>query len=199
MDFYSVKQMTNASSLKDKLLDLGCGTRPIAGWTNVDMYPGEGVDVVLDLDTPTWPWADNSIQEIFSSHTIEHVKDCVHFMKECHRILAPGGYCTIRVPHGWNEAAMGDPTHQRPFFMWTMSAFNRGYDESNTFSLQHMKQGRWNFTWEIVQMEMMMMDWVKKWPFWRRWSIHLAQYINNVCSEIKVIYKKPITEQIKEK
>lgn len=190
MDSYIVP--TNiALNLKSKYLNLGCGTAHMDGWTNVDLYPGEGVDVVLDLDQPVWPWADGSIKEIFSAHTIEHVKDHIHFMKECHRILAPGGYCSIRCPFGFNEAAMGDPTHQRPFFPWTFAGFAHGYDIHNTRSQQH-HPSRWNFSWDIIEMAVLMSDWVQKLPFYKLYSTKLMYILNNVGSEIRVVYKKPL-------
>jgi hypothetical protein len=39
-------------------LNLGSGQRPKEGWVNVDKYPP--ADVIHDLESLPWPWADNS-------------------------------------------------------------------------------------------------------------------------------------------
>jgi SAM-dependent methyltransferase len=44
-----------------------------AEWVNVDSAPIEGVDKVMDLFTYPWAFADNSVDEIFCSHIIEHI------------------------------------------------------------------------------------------------------------------------------
>ncbi len=97
-------------------LDFGCGPNKQAGFIGVDVIPFEGVDVVLDLNTERWPWEDNSITEVFTSHFVEHLEahERVHFINELHRILKPGGKCTIITPHWASTRAYGDLTHKWP-------------------------------------------------------------------------------------
>lgn len=96
-------------------LDLGCGPRKQPGFHGVDALDFIGVDTVADLRQP-WPWADNSIEEVFSSHFLEHLTGAerVHFANELWRVLQVGGKATIIVPHWSNACAYGDPTHQWP-------------------------------------------------------------------------------------
>ena len=53
-------------------LQLGCGNDPKPGWINHDLVQLEGVDIVHDLHDRPWPWADNSIDEIWAKDVLEH-------------------------------------------------------------------------------------------------------------------------------
>jgi predicted SAM-dependent methyltransferase len=54
------------------LLNLGCGTRRHAAWTNVDLVPA-GPDVIaVDLRRPL-PFPDGSFQAVYSAHVLEHL------------------------------------------------------------------------------------------------------------------------------
>ena len=98
-------------------LDLGCGTRKQPGFHGVDAIEFVGVDQVVDLRQP-WPWADGSIEEVYSSHFVEHLtnRERVHFFNELYRVLKDKGTARIIVPHWANHCAYGDPTHQWPPF-----------------------------------------------------------------------------------
>lgn len=106
-------------------LNLGSGPGKREGFLSVDAIAFPQVDVITDLTGP-WPWKDNSVSEVFSSHCIEHftAKQRVHFVNELYRVLAPGvrdaagkpvsGFATIIAPHWASCRAYGDPTHQWP-------------------------------------------------------------------------------------
>ena len=57
-------------------------------------------DVIWDLSITPYPWEDNSIEAIHSSHVIEHLnkQDGINMVKECYRILEPGGVLTLCCP-----------------------------------------------------------------------------------------------------
>ncbi len=90
-------------------LNLGCGRDIREGWTNVDRFPGPGVDVVADLDD--LPFPDGSAEHVYASHVLEHVVDFAATWQEIHRVLAVGGTLHGRVPYGLNT----DPFHVRYF------------------------------------------------------------------------------------
>jgi Methyltransferase domain len=96
-------------------LNLGAGSRPMAGWVNVDRMPLPGIDEVWDLDRTPWPWWANSVQAITARDIFEHVADAVEFMVECHRVLVDGGRLWIRTPNIALSPvdAFTDPTHRR--------------------------------------------------------------------------------------
>lgn len=103
-------------------LNLGCGSQVVAGWTNVDWVPGARLaklplfkainrklrffradwhkDIVLHDLTRPFPWPEESVDVVYSSHTLEHPskEEGLKFLKECHRVLRRGGIIRILVP-----------------------------------------------------------------------------------------------------
>lgn len=78
-------------------INLGCGTKKLDGYVNVDQC-GEP-DIRWDLSQFPWPFEDESIDEVFSEHFLEHIHDYEKTIKEIHRILIPGGKFRAVVPH----------------------------------------------------------------------------------------------------
>jgi predicted SAM-dependent methyltransferase len=81
-------------------LHLGCGTIRLPGWINIDVNANRDVvDLQWDL-TRTFPLPANSCRYIYSEHVMEHfdVSDGVSILKECHRLLMPGGVLRIAMP-----------------------------------------------------------------------------------------------------
>jgi len=78
-------------------LNLGCGDKKRAGYVNVDNCGDP--DFLHDLSVFPWPWADDSVDEVFSEHFLEHVEDYEKTVLEIHRILKPGGVIWFKVPH----------------------------------------------------------------------------------------------------
>lgn len=96
-------------------LNLGCGTRLLRGYVNVDLVKVEGVDLVHDLDELPWPWPGNYIDEIEARDVFEHVRNPIGFMCEAHRVLRRGRYLHMRTPNVLTNPfdAFTDPTHLR--------------------------------------------------------------------------------------
>jgi|HubBroStandDraft_5_1064220.scaffolds.fasta_scaffold00363_15 predicted SAM-dependent methyltransferase len=79
-------------------LNIGTGGHDLVGWVNLDeTKPG---DVLARV--PPAPFRDECFDEILMSHVVEHMRlnDGRALMKECHRILKPGGVMTVIVPDG---------------------------------------------------------------------------------------------------
>ena len=113
-------------------LDLGCGVRKQPGFLGVDVRAFPGVDVVCDLTGP-WPWADNSVDEVFASHVVEHFTAAqrIHVFNELGRVLKPGARATVITPHWASGRAYGDLTHQWPpvtefFYFYLNRAWREG-------------------------------------------------------------------------
>ena len=103
-------------------LNLGCGSQLPSGWVNVDYALGARVARIplfrvfnkrlrlfrMDWDdsiylhdlTRPFPWPDNSIDIVYSSHTLEHMsrEKGKAFLHQCHRVLKSGGIIRIVVP-----------------------------------------------------------------------------------------------------
>lgn len=109
-------------------LHLGCGRDIRAGWINLDASPLPGVAVVADLDDcgkMPLPLADDSIDEFFGSHVLEHLRNPLPFMQELHRIASAGAKAVFRVPYGSSDDADEDPTHMRRYFLNSFHYFSQ--------------------------------------------------------------------------
>lgn len=73
------------------------------GWINVDLI--DSADVRHDLNVTPWPFADESVDQIYSSHCIEHVEDPSVFLNECARIGKVGCTIEIRCPSPFSQMA----------------------------------------------------------------------------------------------
>ena len=93
-------------------LDLASGACPAEGYEGVDSRD-LGQPWIYDLEKYPWPWDDDSVEALRSSHYVEHCADLVAFMNECHRILKPGGELRILCPYQHSDRAWQDPTHVR--------------------------------------------------------------------------------------
>lgn len=80
-------------------LNIGCGAVHFDGWVNVDLNPRPAVDLVWDI-TNTLPFPDDSCEFIYNEHFMEHLRlqDAVGFMRECYRVLQPGGVLRVGMP-----------------------------------------------------------------------------------------------------
>lgn len=79
-------------------LHLGCGQIIKEGWVNVDLEPAKG-GIRRDLSRP-FPEESDSVDFIFHEHFIEHLtrEQGVAFLKECYRVLRPGGVMRLSTP-----------------------------------------------------------------------------------------------------
>ena len=97
-------------------LDLGCGKSKKEGFLGVDRRKFPGVDKVWDLMKFPWPWADESVEEVHMSHTLEHFtgEERVKIFNELHRIMQKGAKASIITPDWSSGRAYGDFTHKWP-------------------------------------------------------------------------------------
>jgi len=129
-----------------RLLNLGCGSvRPPDPWINVDTILAVHVAmperdaapvraqlarepnyVEHDISCLPWPWEDGSLDGILASHILEHF-DCLTslaLVRECRRVLAPGGVLRVSVPdaayfravHAEDNAANAERLFGQPLY-----------------------------------------------------------------------------------
>jgi len=108
-----------------RIVELGCGpSKAIPEALGVDRRRFPGVGVVADLNGRL-PFADASLDEIRSSHLLEHLDDLAQSLAEQHRVLRPGGEAFHVVPHFSNPYFYSDPTHRTFFGLYTFAYFTR--------------------------------------------------------------------------
>lgn len=104
-------------------LNVGCGHRPDADRLNVDMRELPGVDIVATADA--LPFEPSSVQEIFSSHVLEHFpREQLRrqILPGWVRLLRAGGELRAVVPDGqamleaWARGETGFENLRRIFY-----------------------------------------------------------------------------------
>jgi predicted SAM-dependent methyltransferase len=81
-------------------LHLGCGKALQEGWINIDRCDF-GQEIVRDI-TRGLPFDDDSVDEIYSHHALEHIRqgeDVEFVLLEIWRVLKVGGTFSCVVPH----------------------------------------------------------------------------------------------------
>ena len=91
------EEITN--SLLDMKLHLGCGTKKIDGWVNIDSVAACEPDLLHDISRPL-PYDDQSVNEILAEDVLEHFDKYLRFVVfyEWVRVLKVGGMVTLQVP-----------------------------------------------------------------------------------------------------
>lgn len=110
-------------------LNIGCGSRKLDGYLNVDLSPECEPDQVVDLETLPWPFADDAFDGVLASHVMEHLGATpsvfLGIMKELHRVCRHGARIVILVPHPRHDEFLVDPTHVRPILPETFQLFSK--------------------------------------------------------------------------
>jgi hypothetical protein len=110
-------------------LNLGAGNKKIEGFVSVDKFPSPTTDVVFNLETTPWPWAESSIEEVMLIHALEHMgqstDDYLNFIRELYRVCCNGAKIQIHVPHPRHDNFLGDPTHVRAITPQQLTLFDR--------------------------------------------------------------------------
>jgi len=105
------------------VIELGCGPNKVAGAIGVDKFQDENVDIVADIENGLPFLPDNSVDELFSRHVLEHIENLELLIKEIYRVLKPGGIHRVIVPHFSNPHFYSDYTHRRFFGLYTFDYF----------------------------------------------------------------------------
>jgi predicted SAM-dependent methyltransferase len=105
-----------------RYLDIGCGRNAHKNFINIDYLWHPEVDLCWDIKRGI-PLSTGSMDGIFTEHCLEHFDLPVAFgiLKECYRILAPGGVLRIAVPDAelylnlYYQRNRGDTSVRFPF------------------------------------------------------------------------------------
>lgn len=88
-------------------LELGAGGSPTEGFEHADVRKLPHIEHVFDMLKP-FPFPDNHVEHLLMHQTLEHFshyKETDYILKECFRIIKPGGILQLSVPNleGWME------------------------------------------------------------------------------------------------
>ena len=80
-------------------LHLGCGTKKLEGWVNIDSVPECRPDLVHDITRPL-PYADQTADELLAEDLLEHFDKYIRYLVfyEWTRVLKVGGKIALQVP-----------------------------------------------------------------------------------------------------
>lgn len=81
-------------------LNLGSGETKLEGFTNVDMEEKTKPDIVCDIRKSTLPLRNETCEEVWAIHSIEHIEDRYwdHVFNEIFRVLVPNGRLVLAYP-----------------------------------------------------------------------------------------------------
>jgi len=114
---------------KNLRIELGGGIRPKGeGLINIDRQNVPSVDIVMDFEKDKFPFSDNSVVYIYSSHTLEHVANIYGLLLEMLRISSNGAHWGIITPHPHRSSVM-TPEHVHVISKewWLNQAMNIDY------------------------------------------------------------------------
>ena len=80
-------------------LDIGCGRFKKAGCLGIDLAAGEGIDLVLDVTRERLPFADDTVEYVYSSHCLEHLPDPHLVLSEILRVCAHRAQFELWLPY----------------------------------------------------------------------------------------------------
>jgi len=95
--FYDKKRFDTALLNGLVFVNMGAGNTRIEGAINIDISPK--ADISLNLGVDPLPFDDESVDLIYSDHTIEHVENYLYLIGEVNRVLKKGGCFLVGVPY----------------------------------------------------------------------------------------------------
>jgi SAM-dependent methyltransferase len=116
--------------LKGRLVDIGCGTKPYEKLLAPYVIEHVGVDheetihdkAQIDLFGTVYdiPADDASFESAICTAVLEHVEEPEIALRECYRVLKPGGYAIYSVPFIWH-------LHEEPRDFYRYSKYGLRY------------------------------------------------------------------------
>lgn len=118
------------SYVKGRLIDIGCGTKPYKELLENLVEEHIGVDhsdtshdksnIDIFSNAYSIPIEDNSFDSAICTCVLEHLEEPEQAIKECHRILKPGGYAIYYTPFIWH-------LHEEPRDFYRFSKYGLQY------------------------------------------------------------------------
>jgi SAM-dependent methyltransferase len=133
-------------SARPKILELGCGRTKHPHAIGIDRVPLPGVDVVHDLNRGPYPFEDDTFDEVYAVHVVEHLDSILAVMEEIHRITRPNARVVIITPHHSDAISWQDPTHR-----WHLTSYSFSYFEP-TYHTNYYTRARFRIRSKHVEL-----------------------------------------------
>ncbi len=117
--------MSGRASNGTSNLHLGCGTKYLPGFVNIDGNPFNKLDLWLDVRNGL-PFPSNTVDSIYSTHMFEHFypDELQRLLGECMRVLKGGGGMRLIVPN----LASAISAYSQKQSTWFDDSFPRHFD-----------------------------------------------------------------------
>jgi ubiquinone/menaquinone biosynthesis C-methylase UbiE len=109
--------------MKERWLDVGCGSDKVSGAIGVDQFPLPGVDIVWNLNQYPWPFEDGCFDRIICNHSLQILENFVRAIEEIHRIAKDRATVEILAPHFASDNFNNDPCSRTHVGVRTMNFF----------------------------------------------------------------------------
>lgn len=114
----------------------------------------------IDLDYPgydgaTLPFADESQDAVYTSHCLEHISDYKRAIREWFRVLKPGGYLVIIVPHQFlferrpRLPSLANADHKRFYTPASLLGEIEEVLEANSYRVRHLVDNDFGFDYSV--------------------------------------------------
>ena len=174
--------LTDLNRRETVALELGPGTiRVIKNAITIDKYDSDATDIVADFEEGLSFLPDNSVDYIYSSHVMEHIKNFELLLGEIYRVMKKGAIHEFVVPHFANPYFYSDYTHKNFFGLYTMCYFSKTkYYKRSTPQFYN------NFTYNIVKVKLEFTSpFILRYPFKKFW-----QFIFNLSRGMQELYEE---------
>jgi predicted SAM-dependent methyltransferase len=111
-------------------INIGAGSTKIEGFLTCDYDKLNNPDYCFNLETDTFPFANNSVEIVVAHHVLEHLSEgYFNCLKELYRVCKHGATIDIRVPHHRHDYFYDDPTHRRPITVGGLRLFSKKHNK----------------------------------------------------------------------
>lgn len=140
--------------MAEQKLNLGCGKDIKKGYVNLDVVDYGG-NMIHDINSFPYPFADNTFDEIYASHILEHLDSFHKTVTELYRIAKPDAKIIVYAPFFLNTKYFGEPDHKIPFSIRTFDNYeflrNRKLKFYERWKLNHRTNYEGKAQFEILE------------------------------------------------
>ncbi len=109
--------------MKEIKLNIGASVTYIPNFINIDIAPH--ADICLDLNKESLPFEENSVDVVFSYHTLEHIENYMFTLSEIYRVLKHRGRLFLGLPYvSSTKYHLVNPYHYHNFNEYSFDFFD---------------------------------------------------------------------------